>query len=331
MEKYIYVFGHQNPDTDSICSSIAYAHLKKSLGEKNVIPVRLGKINKETQYALDYFGVEPPMEIKHIKPQVLDMNYYPVHSIYTVDSVKKAWDAMAKSKKPMIPILYPNHRLAGVVTISDIAKAYIALTDNTVLKDNNTPFVNISAVLEGRVIQGDYMDPYVKGDIYTTATIDKDTKLKKEDIVLTGNSSTLIKIAVDTGAGCVIITGVDMDTPNVEIPKNTKCAIMFTGCPFFKAVKTISQSIPVEKLITNKDVVKFELDEVIEDVRQVMLNSPHRHFPILNKKGQVEGMISKRHILDLKKKIHVCSFRCGNRCFLTETFSVITHLNCQYS
>ncbi|ONI38187.1 pyrophosphatase [Candidatus Epulonipiscium fishelsonii] len=302
MEKYIYVFGHQNPDTDSICSSIAYAHLKKSLGEKNVIPVRLGKINKETQYALNYFNVEPPIKMDHIKPQVLDMNYYPVHSIYTVDSVKKAWDAMATSEKPMIPILYPNHRLAGVVTISDIAKAYIALTENTVLKDKKTPFVNITAVLEGRIIQGDYPDPYVKGDVYTTATIDKDTKLTKNDIVLTGSSETLIQIAIDTGAGCIIITGVDMDTPDVVIPKNTKCAIMFTECPFFKAVKIISQSIPVENLITNKDVVKFELDEVIDEVKQVMLNSPHRHFPILNKKGQVEGMISKRHILDIKKK-----------------------------
>ena len=62
MEKVL-VFGHKNPDTDTICSSIVYANLKQQLGV-NAEAVRLGAVNAETQYALDYFKVEQPRLIE---------------------------------------------------------------------------------------------------------------------------------------------------------------------------------------------------------------------------------------------------------------------------
>ena len=154
MDKKIYVFGHKNPDTDSICASISYAHLKRALGNENVEAVSLGKINKETQFALDYFGVQAPREIKNIKPQVSDLNFYPIPSVYVVDSVKKAWDVMTENGRQMIPVLYHDHKLAGVISISDIAKTYIGLTDGCVLKEHKTPFINIPSVLEGKIISG---------------------------------------------------------------------------------------------------------------------------------------------------------------------------------
>ncbi len=302
MSKNIYIFGHQNPDTDSICSAIAYAHLKSSLGCENVIAARLGSISRETSFALEKFGAKEPRLITHIKPQVSDMQYYKVQPIYTVDSVKKAWDVMSANGRPMAPVLYPNRKLAGVITISDIAKAYIGLTDNTVLKEKKTPFVNIPAVLDGKVVHGEYMDPYVKGDVYTIASLNYGEELSPEDIVMTGNNKQLIEMAIGTNAGCVIITGVDMDDPKVYIPENTNCAIIYAPHKFFKAVKVISQSIPVVSLIKKADVTFFETEDTIDEVKEVMLDSQYRHFPIINKEGEVEGIISKRHILDLQKK-----------------------------
>ncbi|OOB80013.1 MAG: pyrophosphatase [Epulopiscium sp. Nuni2H_MBin001] len=302
MGKFIYVFGHQNPDTDSICSAIAYAHLKSSLGYDNVVAARLGAISRETNFALEKFGAREPRLITHIKPQVSDMKFYKVQPIYTVDSVKKAWDVMSANGRPMAPVLYPNHKLAGVITISDIAKAYIGLTDNTVLREKKTPFVNIPAVLDGKVITGEYVDPYVKGDVYTIASLNYGEELNPEDIVMTGNNKQLIEMAIGTNAGCVIVTGVDMDDPKVCIPENTDCAIIYVPHKFFKAVKVISQSIPVASLIKKADVTFFEIDDTIDEVKEVMLDSQYRHFPVINKEGEVEGIISKRHILDIQKK-----------------------------
>ena len=302
MSRYTYVFGHKNPDTDSICSAIAYAHLKRSLGYDNVIAARLGKVSKETSYALEYFGVKPPILIENIKPQVEDMNYYKVPPIYVVDSVKKAWDIMTEHGRQMIPVLYPDHKLAGVISISDIAKTYIGLTDGSVLKNKRTPFVNIAAVLEGRVIGGEYPHPYVQGDVYTTASLKEDEHLKSTDILITGNNPRLINEAIGTGAGCIIITDVDYETSPIELPTDTTCAIVVTAYSFFKTIKMVSQSISVRNLIGQQDVVYFEAWDTIDEVKEIMLNTTHRHFPILDKEGQVKGVISKRHILDIQKK-----------------------------
>ena len=302
MGKETYVFGHRNPDTDSICSAIAYAHLKRALGDNDVKAVRLGKVSKETNYALNYFNVEAPTLIEHIKPQVSDMKYYAIPPIYVVDSVKKAWDVMTEHRRPMIPVLYPDHKLAGVVSISDIAKTYIGLTDGTVLKQHGTPFVNIPAVLDGKLICGEYPQPYVEGDVFTTASITEDDKLSDVDIVITGNNKTLIEMAIKSGAGCVIITDQDMDQLEFAEKPSNDCAIICTPYSFFKAIKMISQSISVKNLIGNQNLIYFQTEDTIDEVKEIMLNTTHRHFPIVDEEGKVKGIISKRHILDIQKK-----------------------------
>ncbi|OOB78388.1 MAG: pyrophosphatase [Epulopiscium sp. Nuni2H_MBin003] len=302
MNNQTYIFGHKNPDTDSICAAIAYEYYKRSTGDANVVATRLGPINRETRFALEKFGVKEPMLINNIKPQVLDMNYYQIKPIYTVNSIKKAWDSMAEQGRIITPVLNQDHSLAGVITITDIAKYYIGLTENTVLREMQTPFVNIVGVLEGKVICGDYIDPYVQGDLYTIAELRAGEKLTDTDIILTGNNEKLIHASIETGAGCVIITDVDMDKLNVNVPKHIECAIMCVPHNFFKAVKLINQSIPIKNIIKNNKIVYFGTEDTIDEVKDVMLVSPYRHFPIVNKQGEVEGVISKRHILDMKKK-----------------------------
>ena len=302
MDKKIYIFGHKNPDTDSICACISYAHLKRALGNDNVEAVCLGKISKETQFALDYFGVKPPRLLQNIKPQVSDMNFYNVPAVYVVDSVKKAWDVMTENGRQMIPILYHDHKLAGVISISDIAKTYIGLTDGSVLKEHKTPFINIPSVLDGKVISGSYPHAYVLGDVYTTASISDHTKLSDADIIITGPSNDRIEKALSTGAGAVIITDQNMDNIHLNLPANLKSAVICTPYSFFKAIKMISQSISVKNILKKEDITYFETDDYLDEVKQIMLNTPYRHFPILDQEGIVKGLISKRHLLDIQKK-----------------------------
>lgn len=302
MDKKIYVFGHKNPDTDSICASISYAHLKRALGNENVEAVSLGKINKETQFALDYFGVQAPREIKNIKPQVSDLNFYPIPSVYVVDSVKKAWDVMTENGRQMIPVLYHDHKLAGVISISDIAKTYIGLTDGCVLKEHKTPFINIPSVLEGKIISGSYPHAYVSGDVYTTASIADDAVLTENDIIITGANADRIAKALNSGAGCVIISDQDMHNITLDIPETCHSAVVCTSYSFFKTIKMISQSIAVKNILKKENITYFEADDYLDEVKQTMLNTSYRHFPIMDKEGLVKGLISKRHLLDIQKK-----------------------------
>ena len=302
MDKTIYVFGHKNPDTDSICASISYAHLKSALGQNNIVPVRLGKVNKETQFALDYFGVEAPALLENIKPQVSDMNYYNVPPVYVVDSVKKAWDVMNENGRQMIPVLYHDHKMAGVISISDIAKTYIGLTDGSVLKEHKTPFINIASVLEGKMIAGDYPHAYVSGNVSTIASISDNDKLDETDIIITGPSEDRIQKAIGTGAGCIIITDQDMDHINVNLPENFNAAVICTPFSFFKAIKMISQSIAVKNILKKENITFFETDDYLDEVKQIMLNNSYHYFPVIDKDGKVNGLVSKRHLLDIQKK-----------------------------
>lgn len=308
MKKPIYVFGHTNPDTDSICAAIAYAHFKHVQGCDNVVAMRLGKINKETRYVLDYFDVKEPELLTNIKPQVGDMAYHEIPPTYVVDSVKKAWSVMTETGHKMIPILYHDHKLAGVVSISDIAKTYIGLTDGSVLKENRTPFVNILAVLSGKTVQGDYPYAYVKGDVYTTASIEENKQLTDADILITGMESHLKKIAFESGAGCIIFTDQDMenleDLQNIQadIPEDNKSQVICVPHTFFKTIKIISQSISVKNVMKTQNLLYFQTDETLDEARDVMVTSPHSQFPILDRTGHVEGTISKHDLLAIKKR-----------------------------
>lgn len=302
MDKKIYIFGHKNPDTDSICSAIAYTHLKRVLGTENVEAVRLGKINKETEFALNYFNVKAPTLMKDIKPQVRDTNYYPVTPVYTTDSVKKAWDTLSSSRRQMTPVLSEDNKLAGIISLTDISKTYIGLTDGCVLKDHKTPFVNIPSVLEGKIINGSYPHAYVQGEVYTTASITDDIEINSNDIIITGANTELINKALTLGAGSVIITDQNMNNVRINIPKNLDCAVIATPFSFFKTIKMISQSISVKNILVKDNVTYFDNDDYLDEVKQIMLNTPYRHFPILNEKREVCGIISKRHLLDIQKK-----------------------------
>ncbi len=302
MDRKIYILGHKNPDTDSICAAISYTYLKRALGMENIEAARLGKVSKETQFALDYFGVEAPTLLNDIKPQVSDLNFYNVPPVYVVDSVKKAWDIMTENSRQMIPVLYHDNKLAGIISMSDISKTYIGLTDGSVLKEHKTPFINVPGVLEGKIISGSYPHAYVLGDVYTTASLSSHTTLNSSDIIITGSHQELIQTALHSGAGCVIITDQNMDHINVDIPNDVECAVICTGLTFFKTIKMISQSISVKNVLVKDNITYFETDDYLDEVKQAMLNSSHRHFPILDEKSHVKGIISKRHLLDVQKK-----------------------------
>ena len=209
---------------------------------------------------------------------------------------------MTEHGRQMIPILYHDHKLAGVISVSDIAKTYIGLTDGSVLKEHRTPFINVASVLDGKIISGSYPHAYVLGDVYTTASISDHTQLTDTDIIITGPSSDRIEKALNTGAGAVIITDQNMDNINLNLPTDLNSAVICTPYSFFKAIKMISQSISVNNILKKEEITYFETDDYLDEVKQMMLNTSYRHFPILDQEGVVKGLISKRHLLDIQKK-----------------------------
>ena len=120
MEK-IYVFGHRNPDTDSVTAAITLSYLKKKQGY-NAVPVILSSINKETAYALNYFKVKEPMFLNDVKLKVKDLDYSKGYMAPTDISVYEAYKKMEQEGISKIPIVDKNKKILGIVSMKDIAE-----------------------------------------------------------------------------------------------------------------------------------------------------------------------------------------------------------------
>lgn len=300
MSKPIYIFGHQNPDTDSICSAIAYANLKKLLGYDNYVAGRLGEITDETKYVLDYFNVEPPELIKNLKPQVSDLNLECCVVARETDSVKKVLQSIVTEVGRSIPVVDKNERLIGITSISDIVPNYIGLSGKSMLKDANTPFQNIIEEINAHTIIGEYEADSILGDIHLYCELNKEEQISKEDIVVLDYHNEY-KYLYTTGAGCIILCNYDDDK---EIIKSDTFdgIILATNHSVYEIIKMITRSVPVASMVKKDQLEYFTTYETIDDVKNNMITSKHSVFPVVDEWGYIQGMISKGNLMDLDRK-----------------------------
>ena len=127
----VYVVGHKNPDTDSVCSAIAYAYLKKEITGEEYVARRAGQINEETHYVLEKFGVEPPALLSNVKLQVKDMDIHKIDGVAPNVSIKDTWAKMKANNVKTIPVLKEDE-LVGVISTGDIATSYMEVYDSTI-------------------------------------------------------------------------------------------------------------------------------------------------------------------------------------------------------
>jgi manganese-dependent inorganic pyrophosphatase len=158
MEDKILVIGHKNPDTDSICAAIGYCYYKRETGLKSVYAARLGSINKETEFVLDYFGVDVPDMVTTVKTQVKDANVDQVVSISPEISIRKAWNIMKGQNVKSLPVINELGHLIGVCTLSDLTSSYMDVSSNNLFSRSKTNFKNILETITGRVINNQIFD-----------------------------------------------------------------------------------------------------------------------------------------------------------------------------
>lgn len=300
MKETVFVFGHKNPDTDSICSSIAYAELKKQLGNEDVIPKRLGKVNKESEFVLNYFGIPEPGLLKNVKPQVDDLKIDEPVFVYEHEPIKKAIDLMEKKDYSSIPVLNSKNYLKGVAIFSEIADSYLNISDESMFRRYRTRFQNLVEVLDAEVICGKYPFEHIDGDIYTYSTLAKGQKLSKGDIVVKGTGDNLKEIIEKTGAGCIIIP--QGNQINESIDTNSDCAVLSVKHSFFKIIKLMTQSISVSSVMNSTDYKFFKTNDYVDGVKDVIKNSEQRFFPVVNDKNELVGIMTGKDLINYDRK-----------------------------
>lgn len=300
MEKPVYVIGHKNPDSDSVCSAICYARLKTLLTGNTYIPKRAGHINEETHYVLDRWGIEPPEYIKDVRPQVSDVDIHIVDGVDRSISIKEAWKLMKESNTVTLPIL-EDGQLNGIISIGDITKSYFEIYDSSILAKAKTKFTNIVDTLEGRVVTGDTSQIVDSGKVLiATANPDMmENFIDEGDIVILGNRYEAQLCAIEMNARCIIICdGAEVSKTITKLAQEHGCAIVITKYDTYTVARLINQSMPISFYMTPKEkIIQFKTTDFVEDIREIMAKHRFRDFPILDTDGRYIGMISRRNLI----------------------------------
>ena len=301
----VVVIGHRNPDTDSICSAIAYAELKNKTSDLVCEPRRAGKMNQETEFVLKKFGVKPPRMCTDVNPKIRDVDYREMPGIPGSTSLRKAWEIMRDKQIDTLPVTSADNELEGVITVKDIATANMDVFDTGILAKSRTSFRNILETLDGTMAVGSADDICTTGHIRIgTATPEMlESTVEKGDIVILTNRYESQLCAIEKEASLLILcNNAKVGRTIQRIAEETGVAIMTTPVDTYAAGKLISQCAPISYYMTRSDIMKFTLVTPVADVTRVMAKVRHRYFPILDEDGKYCGMVSRRNIINLRKR-----------------------------
>ena len=301
----VVVIGHRNPDTDSICSAIAYAELKNKTSDLVCEPRRAGKMNQETEFVLKKFGVRPPRMCTDVNPKIRDVDYREMPGIPGSTSLRKAWEIMRDKQIDTLPVTSADNELEGVITVKDIATANMDVFDTGILAKSRTSYKNILETLGGTMVVGSEDAVCTTGHIRIgTATPEMlENTVEKGDIVILTNRYESQLCAIEKEASLIIIcNGSKVGRTIQRIAEETGVAIMTTPVDTYAAGKLISQCAPISYYMTRDDIMKFTLVTPVADVMRVMAKVRHRYFPILDEEGKYCGLVSRRNVINLRKR-----------------------------
>ena len=301
----VVVIGHRNPDTDSICSAIAYAELKNKTSSLVCEARRAGRMNQETEFVLKRFGVAPPRMCTDVNPKIRDVDYREMPGIPGSTSLRKAWEIMRDQQIDTLPITSADNELEGIITVKDIATANMDVFDTGVLATSRTTYKNILETLGGTMVVGNENAVCTTGHIKIgTATPEMlENNVEKGDIVILTNRYESQLCAIEKEASLLIIcNGAKVGRTIQRIAEETGVAIMTAPCDTSAAGKLMSQCAPISYYMTRDDIMKFTLVTPVADVTRVMAKVRHRYFPILDEDGKYCGMVSRRNIIALRKR-----------------------------
>ena len=301
-----YVVGHKNPDTDSICSAIAYANLKNILsnGDQIYIAGRAGAMNPETEFVLKKFGAEAPQYISHVMTQVRDMEIRETKGVSGSMSLKRAWEMMRDLGVVTLPVT-EGDKLKGLISITDIATAYMDVYDNKMLATAAASYKNILDTLDGEMAVGSEEGYFDKGEV-VIATANPDILedyIHEGDMVVLGNRYESQLCAIEMKASALILSmDAKVSLTIRKLAEERGCRIITTPYDTFTVARLLNQSMPISYFMKSDNLVTFNIKDKTEDIKEIMGKKRHRDFPVLDKEDRYIGMISRRNLMNVQKK-----------------------------
>ena len=305
MKDIIYVTGHKNPDSDSICAAYSYAEFKNLTGDTKAVPVRLGNISQETQFVLDYFGAEAPELLKTVRLMVKDLNFDKISPVLPTLSLKAAWNVMKENNMKTLPVADENNHLLGVLSVSNLTSCYMDMWDNTILSKSNTTLENILDTLSATAC---YINENLKtfpGKIVVSAMDPKSMvdHINAGDIAIVGDREEAQVALIDKKVALMIVTGSHTPCENIiTLARENGVTVIVTPHDSFTTSRLIVQSVPVEYVMAKENIVSFTNDDLVDDIKDAMAQTRFRSYPVTDENGRVLGMVARYHLISKHKK-----------------------------
>ena len=305
-QENVYILGHKNPDTDSICSAIAYADIRNKTSKGDTfVPRRAGQINEETEYVLRRFGFPQPGYMPNVGTQVKDMEICRTPHLEKTMSLKRAWDLMKAHEITTLPVVNAEERLEGLITVNDISRVFMDTEDSLLLSNARTQYRWIAETIQGTLRVGDESQFFTKGRVLVgTANPELlSVFLEEGDMVILGDREGDQMEALRSGVSCIVV-GLNMEISGrvLALAKEKGVAIISSGLDTFTIARLINQSIPVEYVMTRDRLITFSTEDFTDDISGTMKNSRYHAFPVVDPQGRCLGTISRQNLIDPKKK-----------------------------
>lgn len=296
----IYIFGHKNPDTDSVTSSITLSYLKNKLG-LNTEPVVLGEINSETKFVLNYFNTKTPKYLNDVKLQMKDLNYHKNFYINQNDSLFNTYKCMTENNVTGIPVVDDNLKFISIVTAKNIAEYIINGNYNYL----NTSYDNIVKVLDGEIITK--FDNEISGNVlaaaYRSTTFMDLITLTNNDVLIVGDRHSILEAAVNKKVKLIIVVGNGLiKDKHIEIAKQNKVNIIRTKLDTYETAKKIGLTNYIKNILKEDRTYTFDQNDYYDDFLVKSSKLKFNNYPIIDKDENCLGLIRVTEITEKNKK-----------------------------
>jgi len=298
-----YVIGHKNPDTDSICSALALAELKRLEGEENIEAARAGDVNPQTSYLLERFKVSPPKFLSNVYPRAKDMMTIDVLSVEESTPIIKVMEIIRDRNIRFIPVLNKKREALGVLAPVDIARNNIAQFETEKSRHVFTSLKNIVTTLGAHTISDSLGNEEKTFSVYVGA-MEEESFLNvlgktnpAECIVIVGDREGIQRISVERKIGILIVTGNLKVSPEIARTAKERGVSIITS-PYDSATTAllVRMSTPAYK-VCNDDFETASGDDLADDLKQRLATNGGRGIVVVDKEGAMAGVITKSNLL----------------------------------
>lgn len=326
----IYIFGHKNPDTDSVCGAISLSYLKNQLG-MNTEPRILGTINKESEYVLKKFKERIPLYLNDVKVQIKDVKYHRNYLFNQNLPIIDAFNYMNINGITGLPLVDDNRYFKGYVSLKEIASDMI-FNENLKIA---TSFENLLNTLNANdyIKFDDFIEGYAHAATFDDMTFINYTRIDEESIVIVGNREAIIRHAIEKNVKLLILVRNSELSDEVRslIYKN-RINVIITSKSSFKVARVLCLANPIKSIKRGQETVIFNENDYLTDFNEETSRLKHTNYPIVNNANQCVGMLRTIDAHEVKRKKvilvdHNTSTQSIDGLYESEIVEIIDHHN----